>query len=156
MTYLNTILKKAFVLKSINLLNVLLCPSCYDLLFWAYCVQLERQLTHAHIVPWVPSHSVASTLHSPMDRSLPGSCVHVIFQAKTLEWVATSSSRGSSPSRDRTQVSCVSCIGRWILYHCATWEAPCGALYMLFLFWFKRKDCSILLPIHRSSHNMLS
>ena len=29
----------------------------------------------------------------------------------------------SSQPRDQTYVSCVSCIGRWILYHHATWEA---------------------------------
>ena len=29
-------------------------------------------------------------------------------------------SRGFSPPRDPTHVSCVSCIGRWVLYHCAT------------------------------------
>ena len=46
----------------------------------------------------------------------PGSFVHGIFQARTLEWAAMSSSRGLSWSRDQTQVSCVSCIGRWILY----------------------------------------
>ena len=28
------------------------------------------------------------TLHDPMDCSLPGSSVHGIFQARTLEWVA--------------------------------------------------------------------
>ena len=42
------------------------------------------------------------------------------FQARMLEWVAISSSRGSSQPRDQTRVSCVSCvscIGRWILYH---------------------------------------
>ena len=33
------------------------------------------------------------TLCNPMDCSLPGSSVHVIFQAKILEWVAISSSR---------------------------------------------------------------
>ena len=27
------------------------------------------------------------TLSDPMDRSLPGSSIHGIFQAKTLEWV---------------------------------------------------------------------
>ena len=36
-----------------------------------------------------------------------------------LEWVAISSSRGSSWPRDRTHVSCT---GRWILYLSATWE----------------------------------
>ena len=33
------------------------------------------------------------------------------------------SSRGFSPPRDQTRVSCVSCNGRWILYYWATWEA---------------------------------
>ena len=41
-----------------------------------------------------------------MDCSLPGSTVHGIFQAKILEWVAISFSRGSSPPRDRTCTSC--------------------------------------------------
>ena len=40
-----------------------------------------------------------------------------------LEWVAISFSRGSSRPRDWTCVSCISCIGRWILYHWATREA---------------------------------
>ena len=35
----------------------------------------------------------------------PGSSVHGILQARTLEWVAMPSSRGSSQPRDRTQVS---------------------------------------------------
>ena len=43
----------------------------------------------------------------PMDCSLPGSSVHGIFQARILEWVAISLSRGSSRSRDRTLVSCI-------------------------------------------------
>ena len=38
-----------------------------------------------------------------MDYSLPGSSVHGIFQARVLEWVAISFSRGSSQPRDRTQ-----------------------------------------------------
>ena len=37
--------------------------------------------------------------------SLPGSSVHGIFQARILECVAISFSRGSSPHRDQTQVS---------------------------------------------------
>ena len=46
------------------------------------------------------------TLCDPMDCSLPGSSVHGIFQARVLEWVAISFSRGSSQPRDQTQVSC--------------------------------------------------
>ena len=39
------------------------------------------------------------TLCDPTDCSLPGSSVHEIFQARVLEWVATSFSRGSSQPR---------------------------------------------------------
>ena len=52
------------------------------------------------------------TLCSP-----PNSSVHGILQARTLEWVATSSSRVSSQPRDRTLISYVSCISMWVLYH---------------------------------------
>ena len=45
------------------------------------------------------------TLWDPTDRSLPGSSVHGIFQARVLEWVAISFSRGPSPTRDQTEVS---------------------------------------------------
>ena len=58
-----------------------------------------------------------------MDYSWPGSSVHVISQARILEWVVISFSRGSSWPRDWTQVSCVSYTHRWILHHRATWEA---------------------------------
>ena len=57
-------------------------------------------------------------LCDPMDCSPPGSPVHGIFQARTLGWVAISFSRRSSQPRDWTHNSCVSCIGRRILYHC--------------------------------------
>ena len=63
------------------------------------------------------------TLCDPIGCSPPGSSVHGILQAGRLEWVARPSSRGSFWPRDQTCVSCVSCIGRWILYHWATWEA---------------------------------
>ena len=43
-------------------------------------------------------------LCDPMDCNLPGS-IHEIFQARILEWVAISFSRGSSQPRDRTRVS---------------------------------------------------
>ena len=52
-----------------------------------------------------------------------GSSVHGISQAGILEWVAISCSRGSSQPRDQTCISRISCIGRRILFHCATWEA---------------------------------
>ena len=57
------------------------------------------------------------TLCDPMDCSPPGSSVHGTLQARILEWVVISSSRGSSQPRDQTYVSYISCIGRQILYH---------------------------------------
>ena len=47
------------------------------------------------------------TVCHPMDCNLPGSSVHGILQARILEWVAVSFSRGSSRPRDRTQVSSI-------------------------------------------------
>ena len=70
------------------------------------------------------SFQSCSTLCQTMDCSPPGSSVHGILQARILEWVAISSSRGScwirdhthdliltwlpvSPPRDGTRVSCL-------------------------------------------------
>ena len=41
----------------------------------------------------------------PVDCNLPDFSVHGILQARILEWIAISFSRGSSQPRDRTQVS---------------------------------------------------
>ena len=54
--------------------------------------------------------------------SSPGSSVHGIFLARILEWVAISFSKGSSRPRDQTRISCISCMGRQILYHWANGE----------------------------------
>ena len=60
---------------------------------------------------WWFSCQVVSNSCDPMDCSLPGSSVHGILQARIVEWVATSFSRGSSWLRNRTWVSCIA--GRW-------------------------------------------
>ena len=44
-------------------------------------------------------------LCDPVDCSLPDSSAHGILQARILEWVAISFSRGSSQPRDQTRVS---------------------------------------------------
>ena len=54
------------------------------------------------------------TLCNPKDCSPSGSSVHGILQASILEWVAISSSRGSSWLRDRTCISCLA--GRSFLF----------------------------------------
>ena len=65
------------------------------------------------------------TLCDPMDCS---SSVRGIFPVRILKWLVMPSSRESSRPRDRTHISCSSCLGRWVLYHRATWEAPCHDL----------------------------
>ena len=62
------------------------------------------------------------TLCNPMDCSLPGFSVHGILQARILEWVAISFSRGTSWPRDRTWVSLF--MGR--LYHLSHQGSPNG------------------------------
>ena len=59
------------------------------------------------------------TLCDPMDCSPPGYSVHGIFQARILEWVAISFSRGSSRPRDQTCMSCVPALagGSLLLSH---------------------------------------
>ena len=63
------------------------------------------------------------TLCDLRECSPPVSSVHGTLQARILELVTISSSGGSSPLRDWTQVSCISCTGMRILYHWATREA---------------------------------
>ena len=70
---------------------------------------------------------VAQSLHDPTDCSTPTPIPSLLclwnVPAWILEWVAISFSRGSSQLRDLIHVSC---IGRWILYCWATWEALKG------------------------------
>ena len=68
---------------------------------------------------WVNTLQAHVWLCKLMDCSPWGSSVHGI-QARIPEWVTISSSRGSSQPQDW---ACISCIGRQILYRCATWEA---------------------------------
>ena len=58
------------------------------------------------------------TLCNPMDYRLPDFSDHGNFQARILEWVATSYIRVSSQPWNRTCISCVSSIGRRTLHHC--------------------------------------
>ena len=50
--------------------------------------------------------------------------------ARILEQPAMPSSRGSSQPRDQTHISCLTCIGRWILHH----ECHLGTWFIFFPF----------------------
>ena len=64
------------------------------------------------------------TLCNPVDCSPLGSSFHGISQARILEWVVIPFSRGSSQTRDQTQVSCIA--GRF---------PPGKPTYYLLTFW---------------------
>ena len=85
---------------------------------WDICKSSEgRETSNDHVCTCVCSISQSClTVCSPSDCDPPGSSAHGIFQASILEWVSISYSRGSSQPRDQTHISCVSCIGRQILY----------------------------------------
>ena len=75
---------------------------------------------YANVLSHVP-------LCDPLDSSLPGSSIHEISQARILEWVAISSSRGSFPLRDWTHLSYVSCIADafftyWAIKEASGWQ----------------------------------
>ena len=67
---------------------------------------------YSHYGKWYKSEvaQLYPTLCDPMDCSPPVFSVHGIFQARVLEWVAISFSRGSSQLRDRTKTSLI--VGR--------------------------------------------
>ena len=51
---------------------------------------------HTYIHTYIEVAQSSLTLRDPLDCSPPGPSVHGILQARTAEWVAVSSSRGSS------------------------------------------------------------
>ena len=101
-------------------------PACNWGCFHPQSVRQRTNLTtynYSNYNPCTLSRFGRVRLCDPMDCSPPGSSVHGSLQARILEWVAILFSRASSRPRDQTRVSYVSCIGRRVLYHCATWEA---------------------------------
>ena len=75
---------------------------------------------------WKWSRSVSSDSLQPMDYSPPSSSIHGILQARILEWVAISFSRGSSWPRDQTHISCVSCTGSCFFTTVSPGKPRCG------------------------------
>ena len=71
------------------------------LLFLCFCTPLLPLVVVALATQWRPIPG------DPIDCSPPGSSIHGILQARTLEWVAIPFSRGSSWPRHRSRVSCI-------------------------------------------------
>ena len=84
---------------------------------------LDVQCVCVRVSVWAHAQ-LCQTLCDPMDCGPPGSSVHGILQARILEWVAISSSRGSSRPRFQTCISCISSIGRQVLYQLSRYGSP--------------------------------
>ena len=89
----------------------------------SWCTQCSVCALPESVSPFLCKSEVAQsclTFWDPMDCNLPGFSVHGIFQARVLEWVAISFSRGSSWPRDQTWVFHI--VGR----HFTIWATfPC-------------------------------
>ena len=94
----------------------LLFQLCAPSFFWPHCAACGVFVPTPTMC--TQSRQSCPTLCDSMDCSPPGSFVHGILQARTLEWVAISSSRRSS--WDQT---CISYIAGRFFTHWATWEA---------------------------------
>ena len=85
------------------------------------CVHIETKCVclcvHAHMQCCTQSLSCVLFFVTPW--TVVCSSVHGILQARTLEWVSISVSRGSSQPRGQTHVSCIFYTDRQILYHYA-------------------------------------
>ena len=75
-----------------------------------YCKAITLQYVCVCVCVCVLVTQLCPTLCNSMDCSSPDSSVHRILQARKLEWVAISFSRGSSPPRDWTLASCIAVI----------------------------------------------
>ena len=82
-------------------------------------------ISHTFYSVWVCSRSV---ICDPLDYSQIGSSVHGVLQARMLEWVAISFSKGSSQPRNWMHVSCVSFIAGGFFTQWTSREEPVAVL----------------------------
>ena len=88
---------------SFNLCSIQIFLFLPTLLEYSWHITWYKFKVYNVIILCLPAKSLQScpTLCNPMRCSLPGSSIHGILQARILEWVAISSSKGSSRPRNR-------------------------------------------------------
>ena len=89
-TLIYAIIRTTYVEKKTQNFHYAQRTAWYTIVAQSFVVELISKLTVCLVTQSYP------TLWDPLDCSPPGSSVHGIFQARTLQCVAISSSRGSS------------------------------------------------------------
>ena len=127
------LLRRASLQKSCGEQNIAHCKSLFDkpeqvrisstIMYPQLCTFMCKVILGVTKSTELPACLPGLTLCNPTDCSSSGSSLLGIFLARIPEWVDIFSSRRSLWPRDQNCVSCVSCIGKWILYHWATWRA---------------------------------
>ena len=144
------VLRSSWVLLFLSRSHILM-PKCESVIVGFFIFQEKLEMCNCLLIstfhiPWGPSAGwvVTSdalcvlvtrwclTLCGPMGDSPPGSSIHGIFQARVLEWIAISFSRGSSWPRDWTWVSCIA--GKLFTVW-STREAPTSDVPTYYLMW---------------------
>ena len=95
--------------------HLILCRLVFSLKVMS-TVNQSHDYTHSTACVHAQLCQPCPALSDPLDCSPPGPSVHGTSQARILEWMVISFSRGSSRPRDRTPISCI--VGRF-LYHWA-------------------------------------
>ena len=82
--------------------------------YWSFSFSINPSNEYSEFVSfrieWFDLLAVQGTLKSLLQHHIcipPGCSVHGILQERILEWGAIPFSRGSSPPREKTQVSCI-------------------------------------------------
>ena len=93
------------------------------------------------------------SLCNPMDYSPQASSDHGISQARVLEWVAISPSKGSSPSKDRTHSSCISALAGWFFTTAPPGKPQCFLSLMLHVTFNWRFSYLTPICLHNNNSN---
>ena len=129
---LNCIFSVTPITQNLGLANSLCLTECTkkttyycfltSILLMYLIIAIYYQLIAGGTIPWKKVAQLCLTLCDPRKCSLPGSSVHGILQARILEWVAISFSRGSSrPTKD--------------IYYCFFTSVPFIYLIIVIYYW---------------------
>jgi len=103
--------------------NIYLLNAHFGEIAWKYFAAKEGRKKEEYQRPRKQQNSACLLNCSDMSDSLLPHGLQRVSMEFSRQEVDISHSRGSSWFREWTHISCVSCIGRRILYYCTTWEA---------------------------------